>query len=136
MAEARSAASAAEPESRNAWQNWLRALRATRRETWGDPWGYVFLAPAMLLFLVFGAWPVLRGLTLAFTDYRFLLPDHPPSSGLGNFQEMLQDPEYTEGLGRSLLFSALYAPANVLAALFLATLISRVRHGTAASVYR
>jgi ABC-type sugar transport system permease subunit len=130
MAETRTAA------PRSVWQNWWRALVATRQENWGDPWGYVFIAPALLLFLVFGAWPVLRGLSLAFTDYRFLLPDHAPFNGVQNFQEMLQDPEYLDGFGRSLLFSAIYAPANVLLALFLATFISQVRHNRAAATYR
>lgn len=123
-------------EERSAWQNWLGAFRSTKHETWGDPWGYVFLAPALLLYLVFGVWPVLRGLSLAFTDYRFLLPNYAPFVGLSNFVEMLGDPEYTAAFGRSMLFSALYAPANVLAALFLATFIAQVRHARAASIYR
>jgi ABC-type sugar transport system permease subunit len=138
VAEARAATSRSESDaaSRNTWQNWLHALGSARREGWGDPWGYAFLAPAMILFIVFGAWPVVRGLTMAFTDYRFLLTDHAPFNGIQNFLEMLHDPEYTEGLGRSLLFSAIYAPSNVLIALFLATFIAQVRHARAASIYR
>lgn len=135
MADVRSV-SATEVEERNAWQNWLQALRTARHETWGDLWGYVFLAPALILFLLFGAWPVIRGLSMAFTDYRFLLPDYAPFNGIQNFQEMIKDPEYLEGFGRSIYFSLIYAPANVLIALFLATLIANVRHGKAAAVYR
>jgi len=126
----------AEAESRNAWQNWTHAFRTARHETWGDLWGYVFLAPAMILFLLFGAWPVIRGLSLAFTDYRFMLPDHAPFNGIQNFQEMVGDPEYVAAIGRSLLFSVIYAPLNVIVALFLASFIAQVRHGTLASTYR
>ncbi len=125
-----------EAESRNAWHSWLHAFRTARHETWGDLWGYVFLAPAMILFLLFGAWPVIRGLSLAFTDYRFMLPDHAPFNGMQNFQEMAGDPEYVAAFGRSLLFSAIYAPLNVIVALFLASFIAQVRHGTLASTYR
>jgi multiple sugar transport system permease protein len=120
----------------SAWQNFRRAYGLARRESWGDPWGYAFIAPALILFVVFGAWPVLRGLSMAFTDYRFLLADHAPFNGLQNFVEMVGDNEYTDGLGRSLLFSAIYAPSNVLISLFLATFIAQVRHARAASIYR
>lgn len=125
-----------EVTGRSSWQNWVSALQATRHESWGDPWGYIFLAPALILYLLFGVWPVIRGLSLAFTDYRFLILDHAPFVGLQNFVEMMSDPEYTAAFGRSLLFSAIYAPANVLLALFLATFIAHVHHSFAASTYR
>jgi ABC-type sugar transport system permease subunit len=138
VAEARvtTSGTSSDAASRNAWQNWLHALAAARRESWGDPWGYAFIAPALLLFIVFGAWPVLRGLSMAFTDYRFLIEGYAPFNGIQNFLEMLQDPSYAEGFRRSIEFSAIYAPANVLVALFLATFISQVRNARAASIYR
>jgi ABC-type sugar transport system permease subunit len=138
VSEARSIESdrARDAAAESTWESWRRALGSARREAWGDPWGYAFIAPALVLFVVFGAWPVLRGLSMAFTDYRFLLADHAPFVGLQNFVEMSGDEEYTAGLGRSLLFSAIYAPANVLVSLFLATFIAQVRHARAASVYR
>lgn len=117
-------------------QNWRRAWGAARHEAWGDLWGYVFIAPAMLLFLVFGAWPVVRGLVMAFQDYRFMLPDYQPFVGLGNFTEMVQDRQFWESLGKSLQFTAWYVPPNILLPLALASLIAHIRHGTWAATYR
>jgi multiple sugar transport system permease protein len=117
-------------------RNWRRALGGARRERWGDVWGYAFIAPALLLFLVFGAWPVARGFVMAFQDYRFLLPDYQPFVGVGNFVEMARDPTFWEALGRSLQFTAWYVPPIILLPLALASLIAQVRHGRWAATYR
>ncbi len=69
----------------------LRELLGLRREKWGNLWGYVFIAPAVLMYLVFQAWPILRGLFMAFSDYRWLLPQtHGLAgfNGLANWTEM------------------------------------------------
>src|SRR5438128_1100830 len=61
------------PERSNA-AAWWQAVRGLRRETWGDALaGYMFVGPAVLLFFTFNAYPVLRGLMIAFSDYRYLL---------------------------------------------------------------
>jgi ABC-type sugar transport system permease subunit len=119
-----------------AGRQWLAALRSSRREAWGDVTGYLFIAPAVVLFLVFGAWPVLRWLTLAFTDYRYLAVDYAPFVGLGNFVEMIHDPDFWAAFGRSLYFTLWYLPFNILIPLFLASLIAKVRNGTGAATYR
>lgn len=117
-------------------RQWRRAWGTARHEAWGDLWGYVFIGPALLLFLVFGAWPVVRGLVMAFQDYRFLLPDHQPFVGLGNFVEMVRDRQFWEALGKSLQFTAWYVSPNILLPLALASLIAQIRHGTWAATYR
>jgi multiple sugar transport system permease protein len=123
-------------DGRSALQNWLGALRGVRRERWGDLTGYLFIAPSCLLFFIFGLWPLLRGIYMAFTDYRFLIPDHEPFTGLLNMRELLGDATYWEALVRSLIFTAVYVPINVLVPLALATLIASIRDPRWASVYR
>lgn len=114
----------------------MRAFQVARREEWGDLWGYAFIAPAMVLFLVFGFWPVLRGLIMAFQDYRYLIPDYMPFVGLGNFVELVNDKQFWEALGRSAYFTLWYTPPNIILPLLLATLIAKVRHEKMAAVYR
>ena len=101
-------------DGRSALSNWWGALLTLRRERWGDPVGYLFIAPSCLLFFLFGLWPVLRGLQMAFTDYRFLIPNYQPFNGLANFREILGDTNYHEAFVRSLTFTAIYVPLNVL----------------------
>jgi ABC-type sugar transport system permease subunit len=117
-------------------RNWRRAFGAARHEAWGDLWGYLFIAPALLLFLVFGAWPVVRGFIMAFQDYRFLVANHQPFVGLGNFVEMVNDKDFWVALGKSLQYTAWYVPPNILLPLALASFIAQVRHGTWAATYR
>jgi ABC-type sugar transport system permease subunit len=115
---------------------WRAALREVTRERWGDWSGYLFVFPAVAMFLLFNAWPIIRGLTIAVQDYRFLYEDHRPFNGLDNFIEMAGDKIFWESLGRSAHFWVLYVPLMVLVPLTVATLIARVRRPVIAGVYR
>lgn len=117
-------------------QGWLKAFMRVRHESWGDPWGYLFIFPAIAMFLVFGSWPLLRGFFMAFTDYRYALPDYEPFVGMSNFAEMTRDTNFIEAAGRSVLFTAYYVPPIIIFPLILATLIARVRQPFAAATYR
>lgn len=97
--------------------------------------GYVFIAPAMALYLTFNVWPIFRGLAMAFTDYRFVYPDTRwEFNGLSNFIKMVGDRRAMDAAGISLKYLAIVAPAMILIALLLAVLISKVRRG--AGFYR
>jgi multiple sugar transport system permease protein len=97
--------------------------------------GYAFIAPAMILYLVFNIWPIVRGLLMAFTDYRFVYPDTRwDFNGVNNFTKMAGDKNVHEALGVALKYTALVLPVTIILALLVAVLISRVRHG--ASFYR
>lgn len=112
------------------------ALTRARRESWGDLSGYLFILPAVTMFFIFGTWPLLRGFFMAFTDYRYALPDYQPFVGMNNFAEMAQDQNFWDAAGRSVLFTLLYVPPIIILPLILATLISRVRHPLWSAVYR
>src|ERR1043166_4973173 len=87
---------------RSSAASWWQALRDLRQETWGEALaGYLFIGPAVLLFFIFNAYPVLRGLMIAFSDYRYLLPDHQPFNGLDNWVEMVGDKTFLASLVRS-----------------------------------
>src|SRR5438445_1487495 len=116
---------------------WLQAIRGLRQEAWGDaPAGYLFIGPAVLLFLIFNVYPVLRGVTIAFSDFRYLIPDHAPFNGVDNWVEMAGDKDFFASLGRSLEYTALYVVLNFGAAFLAAVLISQVHQQREASVYR
>ena len=69
-------------------------VRTLRSQRWGNLWGYVFVAPALILYLIFQAWPIVRGFYMAFSDYRWIIPaTHGWRSfnGLANFREMMGD---------------------------------------------
>lgn len=116
---------------------WWQALRGVRQESRGHAlMGYLFILPALALYLTFSGYPLIRGLMIAFSDYRYLIPDHQPFNGLANFAEMVNDPLFWTSFGRSLYYTVIYTPLNIGLGLLIAVLISKVLRPFEASVYR
>ncbi len=120
-------------------REFLSELTGLRRQKWGNLWGYVFIAPAVIMYLVFQAWPILRGLFMAFSDYRWLIPTTKGwagFNGLDNWIEMVQDETFWRSFGIAARFSLMVLPVTLVLSLFTATMISQVRNSTAAGFYR
>jgi ABC-type sugar transport system permease subunit len=125
--------------TRAVWSDFFRQLFALRQQRWGNPWGYLLVAPAVILYLVFQAWPILRGLFMAFSDYRWIIPEtHGLAgfNGVANFVEMWNDKTFWESLVTAFKYTAYTTPATVLLALFVAVMISKVKSRPLASLYR
>jgi ABC-type sugar transport system permease subunit len=116
---------------------WWQALRQVRQESWGD-WltGFLFVGPAVLLYLTFNAYPLVRGVMIAFSDYRYLLPGHAPFNGLDNWVEMSGDAVFWAGLGRSFYYAVIYVVLNFVVAFLVAVTISQIKGGREAGLYR
>lgn len=119
------------------WQQWRQAWRGTGQERSSHAlMGYLFILPALALYLTFSGYPLIRGLLIAFSDYRYLIPDHQPFNGLANFVEMVNDPLFWSSFQRSLYYTAIYTPLNIGLGLLIALLISKVLRPVEASIYR
>lgn len=108
-------------------------MQARLRRSRGDvgersnPWAYLFIAPAIGLYLVFNVWPIIRGFLMAFTDFRFIHPDTRwEFNGLANFREMAHDKDFWHAVVISLKYTAYVLPTTIVIALLLAVAISRV----------
>jgi ABC-type sugar transport system permease subunit len=96
-----------------------------------NPWGYVFIAPALGLYLVFSVWPIFRGFIMAFTDFRFSYPNTRwDFNGLANFREMYHDHVFWTAVKVTLRYTAYVLPTTVVISLILAIMISKVRLGS------
>lgn len=115
---------------------WRSSLSEIRSARWGDVSGYLFILPAVIMFVVFNAWPIIRGLTIAFQDYRFLYEGWHPFNGLDNFIEIAGDKVFWQSFGRSAYYFSMYVPAIVIIPLVVAALIANVWEPLAASIYR
>lgn len=117
--------------------SWLQALRGLRHERGGEGLaGYLFIGPAVLLFIVFNAYPLVRGVVMAFSDYRYLIPGHAPFNGIDNWREMMGDATFWASLQRSLQYMAIYVGASFVLALVVAVLITEVKSQREAAIYR
>ncbi|MBN1936721.1 MAG: sugar ABC transporter permease [Anaerolineae bacterium] len=115
------------------------ALKSFRQEKRGNRLGYLFVAPAILLFLVFQGYPILRGLLMAFSDYRWLVLETQglfDLNGLDNYVALFQDETFFRSLGITLKYTALFLPLLLALSLGTALLIAQVRHPRLAAFYR
>lgn len=117
----------------------LRELFSLHRQEWGNLWGYVFIAPAVILYLIFQAWPILRGLFMAFSDYRWIVPETHGWAGFNGFDNwvtMFRDGTFWKSFWIAVKFSLMVTPLSLILALTTAVLISQLRSSFMAAVYR
>lgn len=82
----------------------------------------LFLAPFVVLYLVFGLFPIIYSFGISMTDWTFGKEIH--FVGLKNYISLITEDRYFwKSVGNTLLLMALYIPASLAAALLLANLI-------------
>ena len=97
---------------------------------------WTFLLPALVFFVWYQAWPIIRVVWISFTDFKFLSRDPANWVGLANYVEALNDPLMWTSLGRAALFTAMFLPGTIIIPLLVAILVDRVQHHRLATVYR
>lgn len=116
----------------------MRVRRRLKSKPIGErnnAWAYLFIAPAIGLYLLFSVWPIFRGFAMAFTDYRFIYPDTRwDFNGISNFREMWGDDDFWLALRVTIRFTLYVLPVTVLISFCLAFVISKVTR--MASLYR
>ena len=121
-------------------QRIVREIRGLRAQKWGNKAGYLFVLPALVLYLVFNAWPIVRGILMAFQDYRFLIPEttglFTAFNGLDNYREMLGDQKFWQSLYTSVKFTAMLVPADVLLAFVVALILANLGEGRLVTAHR
>ena len=101
--------------------------KLARRE---ERWFYVFIAPWLVGFLLFGIGPIVASLALSFTDYD--LGGLPNFVGLDNFARMVdpvQGPVLAKAVSNTLFIALLVIPLQIMFGLALALLLNQRVHG-------
>lgn len=65
-------------------------------------YGILFVAPAMLFFLIFNLYPMVNGVYLSLTDFSLLKP--PKFIGLDNYINLLENKEFLNGIKVTAIF--------------------------------
>ncbi len=94
------------------------------REFWNKPEhiAYLFIAPALLLLLVFSILPLVASLVISTFDANMTL-SNVKFIGLGNFTEAFHDSRFWNSMWVTVKWTLVEMPVQVLVALFLAALI-------------
>jgi multiple sugar transport system permease protein len=95
--------------------------------------GYAFIAPWAIGFLVFTLGAMIYSLIISFTHYNLATGTAPPA-GLSNYKELWNDPQIRKSLSNTLFYAVLAVPLEIIFALFLASLLNRVKRG--AGIFR
>ena len=97
---------------------------------------WLFLLPALVFFVGYQVWPIVRVLWLSFTNFQ-LLSDKPAQwVGFDNYVQALHDPLMWASLGRAALFTIMFLPGTIILPLLLAILVDQVGNQRLATVYR
>jgi multiple sugar transport system permease protein len=124
-----SATSSAKAAAKRAGARRLTASRrffARHREAL---FGFLFISPWIIGFVVFTAGPMIASLLLSFTDWSIL--GSPHWVGTENYSHLLNDPLFWKSMRVTFVFSAISVPLDVLASLLLALLLNQAFRGRA-----
>jgi multiple sugar transport system permease protein len=88
----------------------------------------LFIAPALLGFLVFLLWPALRGIYLSFTRFNLLTP--PSFNGLDNYVRMVRDPVFWNALEVTVYYVVVNIAVQTALALVIAVMMQRLTRRT------
>ncbi|WP_083513379.1 carbohydrate ABC transporter permease [Curtobacterium luteum] len=100
-----------------------------RRRPRNDLWlALVFIAPAAVGFLMFLAWPTVRGIYLSFTTYNLLTP--PVFTGLQNYVRLVQDSIFWNSMAVTVEYVLLNIGFQTVLALFIAVMMHRLTKST------
>lgn len=87
-------------------------------------WGWIFLSPWIIGFMLFTAVPMVYALVLSFMDYTYNLPDEMTFVGLANYQNLFKDPLVPVALGVTFKFIIIALPVGLVLPIALAALMN------------
>lgn len=90
--------------------------------------GYGFLAPILIIFTIFTAFPVVFSFILSFTKWDFMRGITLSSMqfiGIQNFKDIMKDPWFTDSMKHTLVYALATVPVGIALGLILAVLINK-----------
>jgi multiple sugar transport system permease protein len=90
-------------------------------------WGYAFISPWIIGFILFTMVPMAAALVFSFTDFDLRRPNDIHFIGLRNYQRLLSDPGVAGSMWVTIRFILITVPLNLVFALALAVLLNSRR---------
>lgn len=87
-------------------------------------WGFLFISPWIIGFLLFTLLPTLATLGLSFTNFSLASSAPLAFVGLKNYQDMLSDPQVWASLGVTFTFAAFWLPMTLIVPFMVAVMLN------------
>jgi multiple sugar transport system permease protein len=95
-----------------------------RRVWWSDTLaGWAFISPTVLLIGLFGLVPVVWAFVLSFEQNDLISPGR--WVGLDNYRKLLHDPQFSNSVRNTLVYTLVFVPVCVIGSLLVAALLNR-----------
>lgn len=92
--------------------------------------GYLFIAPWVLLYSLFGVYPLVLSFYLTFFDYNFVQPRDQAFMGISNWLRGIVDPNFWRSLFNVVYNQVIFITLTIGLGLIVAVLIKQVRWGS------
>ncbi|MBX3015280.1 MAG: sugar ABC transporter permease [Caldilineaceae bacterium] len=92
-------------------------------------WGYLFVAPWILLYVAFGLYPLLLSFYLTFFEYSFIRPEEYTFVGIGNWLRGVSDPLFWQSILNILYNQAIFIGLTLGLGLLSALLLYQATRG-------
>ena len=92
-------------------------------------WGYIFVSPWIILYIVFGLYPLVLSFYLTFFNYSFVTPETRAFVGVGNWFQGIVDPLFWRSLFNIVYNQAIFIVLKNGFGLLTAVLVFRARWG-------
>ncbi|MCR6492919.1 carbohydrate ABC transporter permease [Cellulomonas sp. P24] len=112
-----------QPQALRAATSPVAARTARRRRRAGRATPYLFLAPALVLFIGLIVYPMVRAFQMSFYDWKVLAGATSTFIGLDNYTRAMGDPVFWRGLANSGVYMALSVPPQIVLGLLIAMLL-------------
>jgi multiple sugar transport system permease protein len=99
----------------------------TKLERHEGYWGFIFLSPWILGFLVFTVVPMLASLYFSVTNYNPIHPEEMRFIGMSNYQRLFHDPLVLNAIQVTLRYALISLPLSIILPLGLALLVNSER---------
>jgi ABC-type sugar transport system permease subunit len=99
-------------------------MSPSRREA---AWGFVFIGPWIIGFLVFTVGPLIASLVLSLTDFNLVRPEAVTFVGVDNYARLASDPLVIQGFVATAKFALLAIPVTMIGSLGVAVLVNSPR---------
>ncbi|MBX0328338.1 sugar ABC transporter permease [Oscillochloris sp. ZM17-4] len=92
-------------------------------------WGYIFIAPWILVYALFGIYPLVLSFYLTFFNYSFVRPDDLTFVGVGNWVRGIQDVLFWQSTFNILYNQAIFISLTLGLGLMTALLLKQITRG-------